>query len=51
MTMKNGIVCSQEVQRKSKLMFELYMLHLPNICRHRQIKQTAFGLASSLFLI
>lgn len=29
MTMKNGIVCSQEVQRKSKLMFELYMLHLP----------------------
>lgn len=45
------IVCSQEVQCKSKLMFELYRLHLPNMCRHRQIKQPAFGLASSLFLI
>lgn len=48
MTMTNDVVCSHEVHCKSRLMFELYMLHLPNMCRHRQIKQSAFGLASSL---
>lgn len=50
MTMTNDVVCSHEEHRKSKLMFELYVLHLPNMCRHRQIKQSAFDLASSLFL-
>lgn len=49
--MTNDVVCSHEVHRKSKLMFELYVLHLPNTCRHRQIKQSAFGLASSLNML
>lgn len=39
--MTNDAVCSHQVHRKSKLMFELYVLHLPNMCRHRQIKQSA----------
>lgn len=49
--MTNDVVCSHEVHHKSKLMFELYVLHLPNMCRHRQIKHSAFGLASSLIML
>lgn len=35
MTVKDYIVCIQEVQHKSKLMFEMYMLHLPSMYRHK----------------
>lgn len=51
MTMTNDSICSHKVHSQSKLMFELYVLHLPNMCRHRQIKQSAFGLASSLNML